>query len=142
MTDPGITSIPALDAAEVAAEAAYWKGRADQHVIAIDRELDALRPEYAAAIDRHPAGKGLARPDAPLDPRGAIYLRAALEFQEECPGAIPWSAFGADYFDTWCSTSLSWEEGDEPDVPTLCDMDDDGIPSGHICPYVHKGAAK
>ena len=55
-TDPGITSIPALDAAEVAAEAAYWKGRADQVTLSAERAIADLK----AAVDRHPAGKGLA----------------------------------------------------------------------------------
>ena len=55
-TDPGITSIPALDAAEVAAEAAYWKGRADQVTLSAERAIADLK----AAVDRHPACKGLA----------------------------------------------------------------------------------
>ena len=53
----------------------------------------------------------------------------------ECPGLfVGWSAFGASYPDTVCSTSLTWEPGTEPSSPTLCDADDDNRPRDIPCP--------
>ena len=52
--DVGLTTITAWDAAEqanIAAEAAYWAGRADQSVIVMDRYLSDL----ADSIARHPS---------------------------------------------------------------------------------------
>lgn len=53
----------------------------------------------------------------------------------ECPGQfVGWSAFGARYPDTVCSTSLTWAAGTAPSSPTLCDADDDHRPRDIPCP--------
>lgn len=67
-------------------------------------------------------------------------LSAALPFlgaaaSVECPGMfVGWSAFGATYPDTVCSTALTWDDGAEPPSATLCDADDDHRPRGVPCP--------
>lgn len=55
--------------------------------------------------------------------------------KEPCPGWLTWSAFGATYMDTVCSTVLEWQEGTEPHSPTLCDADDDLRPKDISCPF-------
>jgi len=60
----------------------------------------------------------------------------ALPGKEECPGHMLWSAFGASYPDTVCSTALDWSEveGGMPGIQ-LCDADDDFRPKGDPCPF-------
>lgn len=52
---------------------------------------------------------------------------------EECPGHFTWSAFGAPYPDTVCSTAVIWEDGYEG--WGLCDADDDFRDKGVPCPF-------
>ena len=54
---------------------------------------------------------------------------------EKCPGHLEWSAFGAWYPDTACSTALDWTGSVEPGTPTLCDADDDYRPKDIPCPF-------
>ena len=53
--------------------------------------------------------------------------------KESCPGNLQWSAFGACYPDTVCSSVLEWEDGKNPG--SLCDADDDFRPKDIPCPF-------
>ena len=55
--------------------------------------------------------------------------------REKCPGHLTWSAFGAPYPDSVCSTVLNWTGVREPASPTLCDADDDFRPKDIPCPF-------
>lgn len=60
----------------------------------------------------------------------------ALPGKEVCPGHLTWSAFGAPYPDSVCSSVLDWSETEEPaPVATLCDADDDFRPKDIPCPF-------
>lgn len=53
-----------------------------------------------------------------------------------CPGDLEWSAFGADYPDTVCSSAVTWEsERDNPGDGVLCDADDEFRPKDIPCPF-------
>lgn len=54
---------------------------------------------------------------------------------EECPGFLEWSAFGASYQDTVCSSALDWTECDIAPAATLCDADDGFRPKDVPCPF-------
>lgn len=54
---------------------------------------------------------------------------------EKCPGHMAWSAFGAPYMDTACSSALDWSEAGYTPVAELCDADDDFRPRGIPCPF-------
>lgn len=58
-----------------------------------------------------------------------------LPGKEECPGQLVWSAFGARYMDTVCSSALDWSKAGHEPVATLCDADDDFRPKDVPCPF-------
>lgn len=58
-----------------------------------------------------------------------------LPGREECPGQLIWSAFGARYPDSVCSSALDWTGCDYEPVATLCDADDDFRPKDVPCPF-------
>ena len=59
-----------------------------------------------------------------------------LPGKEACPGWLAWSAFGANYPDTACSTILTWEDPrDHPGNGYLCDADDDLRCKDVPCPF-------
>ncbi len=53
--------------------------------------------------------------------------------REACPGHFQWSAFGATYPDTVCSSALEWDEGYI--AWGLCDADDNFREKGVPCPF-------
>ncbi len=55
--------------------------------------------------------------------------------QEPCPGHLAWSAFGASYPDSVCSSVLDWSGCDYTPVATLCDADDEFRPKDVPCPF-------
>lgn len=55
--------------------------------------------------------------------------------KEQCPGHLTWSAFGASYPDSACSSALDWSDCDYTPVAELCDADDDYRPKGVPCPF-------
>lgn len=55
--------------------------------------------------------------------------------KEACPGHLVWSAFGAAYPDSVCSSVLDWSECEYTPVATLCDADDDFVPKDVPCPF-------
>lgn len=63
-------------------------------------------------------------------PKGGVVLEP-----EKCPGRLEWSAFGARYPDTVCSSVLEWEDGEGPDDGYLCDADDDLRCKDIPCPF-------
>lgn len=58
-----------------------------------------------------------------------------LPGREVCPGHFEWSAFGATYPDTVCSSALDWPEGQNG--WGLCDADDDFREKDVPCPFCH-----
>jgi hypothetical protein len=54
---------------------------------------------------------------------------------EPCPGQLTWSAFGAPYPDTVCSSALTWPDGEGPGDGVLCDADDDFRSRDVPCPF-------
>lgn len=55
---------------------------------------------------------------------------------ESCPGWLLWSAFGAWYPDSVCSSVLTWENpADHPGSGYLCDADDDLRCKDVPCPF-------
>ncbi|QIK83092.1 hypothetical protein [Sanguibacter sp. HDW7] len=101
---------------------------------ALDGAAWALIDRTSDTADRGPSAETFR--DALRDVSAAFpFLGAAPSASVECPGMfVGWSAFGATYPDTVCSTALTWEEGPEPASPTLCDADDDHRPKGVPCP--------
>lgn len=61
--------------------------------------------------------------------------RTVLPGKEECPGYLQWSAFGARYPDTVCSSALDWSKAGYEPIATLCDADDDFRPKDVPCPF-------
>lgn len=60
----------------------------------------------------------------------------ALPGAEPCPGNLTWSAFGATYPDSVCSSALDWSEAEHEPVGVLCDADDGFRPRGDVpCPF-------
>lgn len=55
--------------------------------------------------------------------------------KEACPGYLQWSAFGAGYPDSVCSSVLDWSEAGYEPAATLCDADDDFRPKDVPCPF-------
>ncbi len=58
-----------------------------------------------------------------------------LPGKEQCPGVLTWSAFGASYPDTVCSSALDWTDCDYEPIAILCDADDDHRPKDIPCPF-------
>lgn len=56
-----------------------------------------------------------------------------LPGQEECPGHLTWSAFGATYPDTVCASALTWPDGHRG--YGLCDADADFREGDVPCPF-------
>lgn len=64
-------------------------------------------------------------------PKGGI-----VREPESCPGHLTWSAFGAHYPDTVCSSVLDWTGVDDaPGDGWLCDADDDFRCKDIPCPF-------
>lgn len=59
----------------------------------------------------------------------------ALPGAEPCPGTLTWSAFGAWYPDSVCSSALDWSEAGYKPEGILCDADDDFRPKDVPCPF-------
>jgi hypothetical protein len=64
---------------------------------------------------------------------GMIFGEPTSVGVEKCPGYLTWSAFGASYPDSVCSTVVEWE-GDYQGWG-LCDADDDFRDKGVPCPF-------
>jgi len=61
---------------------------------------------------------------------------ATLPGKEACPGHLTWSAFGASYPDSVCSSALTWDNPeDHPGNGLLCDADDDFRCKDVPCPF-------
>lgn len=65
-------------------------------------------------------------------------MSKTISGKEDCPGYLQWSAFGARYMDTVCSSALEWQDGYQ--AWGLCDADDDFREKGVPCPFCDSAA--